>query len=188
MPEAVDRAVPRGGDDPALRAWGQAGCRPPFERRGEGILDRLLGDVDVTEATGQDRNRAPIFATEYPLDLAGGDPRRVGAQSAASSCRGLTSTGRVVARASFEPHSSAASRSGALMIVNPPMCSFASVHGPSVKRSSPAPAFTTVAVLGGCSPAVNTHAPAAFISRFKTSRSCTILPRTSGVGTGPSGW
>ena len=95
----------------SLWAWGQAACTPPFERNGEGILDRFLGDVDVTEATGQHRDRAPIFAAEYPLDLTGGDPRRVGAQSAASSCKGLTSMGRVVARASFEPHSSAASRS-----------------------------------------------------------------------------
>ena len=67
------------------------------------------------------------------------------------------------------PHSSATSRSGALMIVKPPRCSLPSTNGPSVMSASPSLTRTTVAVLGGCSPPANTQLPVAFSSRLITS-------------------
>jgi RNA polymerase sigma-70 factor (ECF subfamily) len=44
-----------------------------------------------------------------------------------------------------------------------------------------------LAVLGGCSPAAKTHAPAAFISWFKASTSRITFARASGGGGSPSG-
>jgi hypothetical protein len=32
--------------------------------RGEGLLNRLLGEVDVAEETGEDRDRAPVLGAE----------------------------------------------------------------------------------------------------------------------------
>jgi hypothetical protein len=85
-PQAVDRAVARGGDDPSGRARRDPAARPPPEGLDEGVLDRLLGDVDVTESADQDSNRPPVFLTEDSLDVCG-------VQSSASSWNGLTSIG-----------------------------------------------------------------------------------------------
>ena len=52
----------------------------------------------------------------------------------------------------------------ASMIVKPPRCSLPSANGPSVMSTSPPSSRTTVAVLGGCRPPANTHAPAALSS------------------------
>ena len=54
----VDRPVPGGGEDPATGVRGHPGCRPPLQRDDEGLLDRLLGDVDVTEEADQGRDRS----------------------------------------------------------------------------------------------------------------------------------
>ena len=62
------------------------------------------------------------------------------------------------------------------------MCSLPSTNGPSVISTSPSCARTTVAVLGGCSPPVKTHAPAALISAFSASTSRMIWSRTLGRG------
>ena len=53
--QPVDRPVAGGGDDPAGRARRQPGRRPPLHGRGERVLDRLLGDVDVAEGRGPGR-------------------------------------------------------------------------------------------------------------------------------------
>ena len=66
------------------------------DRRGERVLDRLLGDVDVAEDADQDRHRAAVLLAEDTLDLRG-----CGAQYSASSWNGRTSIGSVVARASL---------------------------------------------------------------------------------------
>jgi hypothetical protein len=67
--EAVDRPIPGCGDDPSRRARRQTGGRPPLDRRGERVLDRLLGDADVTEDADQDGHRATILFPEYTIDL-----------------------------------------------------------------------------------------------------------------------
>jgi hypothetical protein len=79
-PEAVDRPVAGGGDDPSRRARRQPAGRPPLERRGERVLDRLLGDLDVTEDADQDGHRAAVLLAEDTLDLRGGEIRHAGDQ------------------------------------------------------------------------------------------------------------
>src|SRR5919109_990556 len=79
--EAVDRPVAGGGDDPPGGAGRQPCRRPPLHRRGEGVLDRLLGDVDVAEDADQDRDRAAVLLAEHPLDLRGGQRRHGGGPS-----------------------------------------------------------------------------------------------------------
>ena len=71
--QAVDRPVAGGGDDPSRRARRQSVGRPPLHRRGERVLDRLLGDVDVAEDADQDGHRAAVLLAEHTLDLRGGD-------------------------------------------------------------------------------------------------------------------
>ena len=104
------------------------------------------------------------------------------------SAIGRTSTGSRHATAALRAQPRAASRSGALMIQNPPMCSLPSANGPSVTSTSPPAARSTVAVSGGCRPPVNTQAPAALSSASTASTSRMIGSRTSGGGGSPSGW
>src|SRR5437588_4825204 len=156
-PQAVDRAIAGGHDDPARRARGQAGLRPALCRGGEGVLNRVLGEVDVAESADQDRHRPTVLLAEHARDIRIGDPRP---QSSASSWKGRTSIGTWQARVALRPHSSAASRSGALITQKPPMCSLPSANGPSVVSTSSPSSCTTVAVLEGCNPPANTHAPA----------------------------
>jgi len=58
-----------GGDDPPAGLGGHAGVRPARQGGGEGVLDRLLGEVDVAEVTDQDGHRAPVLVPEHPRDL-----------------------------------------------------------------------------------------------------------------------
>src|SRR6185312_6363372 len=145
--QPVDGAVACGGDDPAGGARRCAGGRPSSRRLDEGILDALLGQVDVSEHPDEDCDGAPVVLPEHALDAGLVDARRH-AHPPASFRNGRTSTGSVVALAALRAQSSAASRSGARMIQMPPMCSFPSANGPSVVRTSSPVARTTVAVLG----------------------------------------
>src|SRR3954470_6723081 len=104
------------------------------------------------------------------------------------SWKGRTSIGRPVARASLVPQPSAASRSAASTIEKPPMYSLLSMNGPSVVRTSSSLTRTTVAVLGACSPAANTHAPASFISWLSASTSAMTLSRSTSGGGVWLGW
>ena len=49
--------VPRRGDDPGAGVRRDAFARPPLDRRSEGVLDRVLGEVEVAEDTAEDRDR-----------------------------------------------------------------------------------------------------------------------------------
>ena len=86
----------------------------------EGLLDHLLGEVEVAEPPGQRGDDLAELGAEDVLDRAVG---HVGH----SPWKGRTSTGP---RQAFEPRAAmarAASRSGASMIQNPPICSLASM-------------------------------------------------------------
>jgi hypothetical protein len=72
---AVDRPVAGGGDDPSRWARGQSDRRPPLHRCGERVLDRLLGEVEVTEDTNQDGYRVAVLLAEHALDHRGGHRR-----------------------------------------------------------------------------------------------------------------
>jgi hypothetical protein len=72
------------------------------------------------------RHCVSVLLAKHTIDLRNRQSRHACDQSPDSTWNGRTSIGRVVARAIFPAHSSAASRSGALMIEIPPMCSLPS--------------------------------------------------------------
>src|SRR5207302_2087884 len=185
--EAVDGPVARRGDDPSRRARRQPIRGPPLRRRREGVLNRILGDIDVTEDPDQDRHGTTVFRAEHTLDLRCRDSRHAYGQSSVSSWNGRTSTGTAHACVALRPHSSAASRSWALMTQKPPICSLPSANGPSMVSTSPLWTRRTVAVLEGCRPPANTQAPAAFICWFRASTSRPAFSWTSGARASPSG-
>src|SRR5262249_53389829 len=137
----------------------------------------------------QDGHRPAVLRAEHALDLRRGQGRHAGGQPPGRAWNGRTSIGsRPIARANLRPHSSAASRSGASTIVNPPRGSLPSTYGPSVTRPSPALTRSTVAVLAGCRPPEKPPAPAAFISVVTASTSRMIGSSRSRGGGSPSGW
>src|SRR5690606_2578746 len=148
---------------------------------GERLLNRVLGEIDVAEDADQYRNRAAVLRPEDGGDLGrrGGAHEGQSSEGRSSDWNGRTSMGSVVISASRLPQASAASRSGASMMVKPPRCSLPSTYGPSVTRTSPVPpARSTVADDGGCNPPEKTHAPAARISSLSAFSSVTILSST----------
>ena len=66
--QPVERLVAGRGDDPAARVGRYAGGRPALGRDGEGLLDRLLGEVDVAEEADQGGHRASRALPEGALD------------------------------------------------------------------------------------------------------------------------
>ena len=64
-PQAVDRAVASGRDDPSRRTRRYAGLRPLLDRRRERILDGVLSDLEVAEHPGQHGNRPPMLGPEH---------------------------------------------------------------------------------------------------------------------------
>ena len=67
-PPPVDGPVAGGGDDPPGGTGGHPRRRPPLDRHGERILDRLLGGTDVTERSDQRGHHPPVLLAEHPLD------------------------------------------------------------------------------------------------------------------------
>jgi hypothetical protein len=67
--QAVDRAVAGGGDDPARRARRHAALGPAPHGLGEGVLDRVLGDVEIAEDAGEDGDGTAVLGAEDTLDL-----------------------------------------------------------------------------------------------------------------------
>ena len=88
-PDPVDRAVARGRQEPGAGVRRGALARPAVESRREGLLNRVLGQVDVAEDAGEDREGAPPLLPENGLDY-----------TAASS---NTTTGRTSIDPCFEP-------------------------------------------------------------------------------------
>ena len=63
--DPVDRAVPCRRDDPCARSSWHAVARPPLERGRERILHGVLGELEVTENAGEDRDRmAPLLSKD----------------------------------------------------------------------------------------------------------------------------
>ena len=126
--QPIEGAMPGGGDEPASRRRGNPRARPLFGGDGKGFLNRLLGERQITEEARQDGDRATVFAARYLFN------RRV---QWGCSMKGRTSMGQVVAAADLRAHASAASRSAALIMVRPPICSLVSTNGPSVITTCP---------------------------------------------------
>src|SRR5205085_963729 len=66
--DPVDRAVARGGGEPAAGVGRYAGLRPLLQCGLERLARRLLGDVDVTEAADERGDQAAVLLAEDPLD------------------------------------------------------------------------------------------------------------------------
>ena len=67
-PQAVQGLVAGRGDDPAARVGRHARGGPALRGHGEGLLDRVLGDVDVAEDAGQGGHGAPRALPVGALD------------------------------------------------------------------------------------------------------------------------
>ena len=65
----VDGPVSRGGDDPAGGVVRDAIARPPIHGGHEGVLDRVLGEREVTEEAGQSGHGLAVGLAERPLDI-----------------------------------------------------------------------------------------------------------------------
>jgi hypothetical protein len=70
--QAVDRAVPSRRRDPRPRCVWRPVNRPPLERDGERLLNRLLGQVDVADGAGDGRDRPTGLQPEQAVDDVGG--------------------------------------------------------------------------------------------------------------------
>ena len=67
-PDPVDRAVAGCRQQPRAGVVGGAVARPALERGREGLLYRVLGELDVAEGADEDRERAPPFLPEDAFD------------------------------------------------------------------------------------------------------------------------
>jgi hypothetical protein len=66
--DPVDRPIASRGRDPRPRVPRHALCRPHFERPGEGVLNGLLGEIEVTQHPDEGRDRPPRFLAEQAVD------------------------------------------------------------------------------------------------------------------------
>ncbi len=100
--ESIDGPVPSGGGDPGPRAVGDPIAGPPFQRHHEGLLDGLLGQVEVAEHPDERRHRPSGLLAEQ----AGGDAPgvRFGYASGGRSITGRMSTTPVVAAGILAAH------------------------------------------------------------------------------------
>jgi hypothetical protein len=103
--QPVDRAVARGGHQPGAGVVGRAGPRPALRRHREGLLDGLLGEVEVAEEADQGGEHTPPLVAEDLLDQRGYS--RSGRISIAPPRR---AAGIVAARAIAASRSSASKR------------------------------------------------------------------------------
>ena len=137
-PDAVDRAVLRGRDDPGRGVARVALSRPALERRRERVLDGVLGELEVAERAGEDPDSVSPLLPEDLLD----------------ACLQTSSLGHdrpdldrpVIRGRDLARDRIASSRSGSSTTKSPPMISFVSGKGPSVTSRSPSRTRTTLAV------------------------------------------
>ena len=67
--DAVDRPVARRGHYPRARIRGDAVTRPSLGGSDEGVLHRVLGEVEVTEDAAEDRDRASALVAVGAAEL-----------------------------------------------------------------------------------------------------------------------
>jgi hypothetical protein len=67
--QPVDRRVPRSRDDPSAGIGGNAVAGPSLRRPDEGVLNRVLGEIEVTEDAAEDRDRAGALVAVYTSQL-----------------------------------------------------------------------------------------------------------------------
>src|SRR5439155_7021614 len=117
--KVVDGLVPSGGHDPSRRVGWDAAPRPVVAGHDECLLDRVFGERDVAEDPDQRRDGLSIRLAEDAVDTdriarrgdGGGHARR-----RPVARNGQTSIGWLMASTTFRAHTSAASKSSALMM------------------------------------------------------------------------
>src|ERR671914_766814 len=67
--QAIDRTVTCSGSDPPSRVGRQAFARPLAQCDRERFLNRILGNIDVTEDADQCGNRSSVLLAEDSGDL-----------------------------------------------------------------------------------------------------------------------
>jgi hypothetical protein len=67
-PEPVDCLVARGGRDPGARVVRDAALGPDLQGDDEGLLDRVLGEVEVAENADQRGDRPSRLVAEQAID------------------------------------------------------------------------------------------------------------------------
>src|SRR5207244_1483893 len=125
-PDAVDRAIPRGRDDPRAGVPRHTVPWPPLEGCRERVLDGVLGQLEVTESAGEDRDRMSPFLAEGLLDdirhpLAAPHVTSGRISIAPCSAVGMSAASRI-----------ASSRSGRSITNKQPLKYFLSAHSRSV--------------------------------------------------------
>jgi len=78
--QPVERGVARRGRYPGGGPLGHAASCPAFDGDGEGVLERLLGEVEVAKETDQRSEDPPVFFAEHALDHLGARTHRAGLQ------------------------------------------------------------------------------------------------------------
>src|SRR5581483_9911374 len=112
-PQPVDRLVPRGGRDPGAGVVREAPLRPDLHCHQEGLLDRILGEIEVAENADQRGRRASRLAPKDASDQLSRRPHTTGCssprlkrprtQAVASSTRLPASSKTITGRISTEP-------------------------------------------------------------------------------------
>ena len=67
-PQAIDRAVACGGQDPGTGVVGQPVAGPALNGLYEGFLNRVLGQVDIAEDANEGGDRPPRLPPEQAVD------------------------------------------------------------------------------------------------------------------------
>jgi hypothetical protein len=114
-PDAVDRAVAGGRDDPRARAGREPVPRPALHRSREGVLHRVLGEGEIAEDAGEDCDGARPFLAVDAID-----------RGADHSTSGRISTEPLSTSGTFDAKAIASSRSPASTRKYPPIDSFVS--------------------------------------------------------------
>ena len=112
--EVIDGPISSGRRDPATGVRRQTVGRPLSQSEGEGLLDRILGQIDVAEDADQGGDRPTGLLTEDPADQRVIDDRQD--QPPAVSAKGHTSIGDEISLVTFVAQPRAASRSAASMM------------------------------------------------------------------------
>ena len=62
--DAVDRLVAPDIDQPGARICGQIAFRPPLQRHGKGILQRVFGEIEIADEADQGGQRPARLVAE----------------------------------------------------------------------------------------------------------------------------
>src|SRR5215207_2402329 len=162
--DPVDGAVARRGRQPPARVGWDAVDRPSLDGGEEGLARRVLGDVEITEATGERSHHAAVLLAVDTVD------RRacVGSWTHTGE-NGRTSTLPPQAFDASAASLRAASMSGTSTIQKPPRNSLVSAYGPSETITSLPVPSTVVAVSMRSSPPPKTQIPSSMIRLLNAS-------------------